>query len=69
MYTVHSETSIEVYKMLSRVVSLGPNKVEISCKDFFSPRLRVIYRVFHLYKFPGVQELIIDRSFSHSENS
>jgi len=55
--------------MLSRVVSLGPNKVEISCKDFFPPRLRVIYRVFHLYKFPGVQELIIDRSFSHSENS
>ena len=37
MYTVHSETSIEVYKMLSRVVSLGPNKVEISCKDFFPP--------------------------------
>ena len=23
--------------MLSRVVSLGPNKVEISCKDFFFP--------------------------------
>lgn len=39
MYTVHSETSIEVYKMLSRVVSLGPNKVEISCKDFFPPDL------------------------------
>lgn len=39
MYTVHSETSIEVYKMLSRVVSLGPNKVEISCKDFFPPNL------------------------------
>ena len=37
MYTVHSSTSIEVYKMLSRVVSLGPNKVEISGKDFFSP--------------------------------
>ena len=56
--------------MLSRVVSLGPNKVEISCKDFSPPpRLRVIYRVFHLYKFPGVQELIIDRSFSHSDNS
>lgn len=39
MYTVYSETSIEVYKMLSRVVSLGPNKVEISCKDFFPPNL------------------------------
>ena len=42
--------------------------VEISCKEFFfSPRLRVIYRVFHLYKFPGVQELIIDRVFSFRE--
>ena len=45
----------------------GP-MVEISCKEFFfSPRLRVIYRVFHLYKFPGVQELIIDRVFSFRE--
>lgn len=44
---------------------MGPNKVEVFSKAF---QTQGTYGVFHFCEFPGVpQELIIDRSFSHSE--